>query len=138
MLNQLISFSLIVLTIYISLFDFKFHRILNKSLLLLIFILSFSINPPPLKYLFLVVTVLWLFGIPARLGMGDLKMMTILIALQGQIILTSHWSILFALIAGISVLAHIARNKSFSGEIALAPAILIPFTAIYLGIYPGF
>ena len=81
--------------------------------------------------LFLILT-LWVLGLLAKIGPGDLKLLTILIIMQGEIILDSLMWILFLGIAAISFLVHILERRSWQGEIPLAPAIVIPFTALYL------
>jgi hypothetical protein len=81
--------------------------------------------------LFLILT-LWVLGLLAKIGPGDLKLLTILIIMQGEIILDSLMWILFLGIAAISLLIHILQRRSWQGEIPLAPAIVIPFTALYL------
>jgi hypothetical protein len=81
--------------------------------------------------LFLILT-LWVLGLLAKIGPGDLKLLTILIIMQGEIILDSLMWILFLGISAISFLIHILERRSWQGEIPLAPAIVIPFTALYL------
>ena len=82
--------------------------------------------------MFVILIALWIFGLLAKIGPGDLKLLTILMVMQGEIILDSLMWILFLGIATISLLIHILESRSWQGEIPLAPAIVIPFTALYL------
>ena len=75
---------------------------------------------------------IWLAGLLAKMGMGDLKLLTILLILQGQILTNPIFWILFAAIALLSISFHMLAQGTMRGEIPLAPAILIPFTGIYL------
>ncbi len=77
-------------------------------------------------------TILWILGLLAKIGPGDLKLLSLLIIMQGEIILDSLMWIFFLSIAAISFLIHILARRSWQGEIPLAPAIVIPFTALYL------
>jgi Flp pilus assembly protein protease CpaA len=82
--------------------------------------------------MFSLLITLWILGLLTKIGPGDLKLLTILIIMQGEIILDSLMWILFLGIAAISLLIHILQRRSWQGEIPLAPAIVIPFTALYL------
>jgi Flp pilus assembly protein protease CpaA len=132
MLEALSSILLVSTAIYISFTDIDSHRIPNRSLLLLIFALVNQMNQIPMEMLALVLLLLWAVGLLARVGMGDLKLLTILTTLQGQILVNPMAWIFFSALAALSILIHIGVRRSLQGEIALAPAILIPFTSLYL------
>jgi hypothetical protein len=89
-------------------------------------------NQIPLEMMALVLLLIWGAGLLARIGMGDLKLLTILTTLQGQILVNPMAWIFFSALAALSILIHIGVRRSLQGDIALAPAILIPFTSLYL------
>jgi prepilin peptidase CpaA len=123
---------LILITLYISLSDLRFHRIPNSSLLILTFILLYSTRMIPITLNMIVLSSIWLIGLLGKIGMGDLKLLTILMVLQGQILLNPIYWIFFTAIALISITLHILLRRTIRGEIPLAPSILLPFTALYL------
>lgn len=123
---------LILITLYISLSDLRFHRIPNSSSLILIFILLYSTRMTPITLNLIVLSSIWLVGLLGKIGMGDLKLLTILLVLQGQILLNPIYWILFTSIALISITLHILLRRTIRGEIPLAPSILLPFSALYL------
>lgn len=133
MLNLLNSFSIVALSLHISLFDIRFHRIRNRSLALLGGLLLFYPNFLALTDALLLIVAVSIFCIAAKIGMGDLKMLIVLISLQGQILAQSQWLPLFSLSALLSIIVERVQKGGIAGEIPLAPAILFPFVAIYLG-----
>ena len=76
--------------------------------------------------------LIWIAGIFSKVGMGDLKLLTVLLLLQGEILLRPITLTIGALVITIMIAIHLIVNKSLKGDIALAPAILIPFTLAYL------
>jgi Flp pilus assembly protein protease CpaA len=132
MLEIAADISLILLSIYICVSDIRFHRIPNRSLIFLSCSFIPSIKLTPFGMMALLIAILWLLGWLANIGPGDLKLLTILICMQGEIILNPLMWIFFLAIASISVLVHIILKGTLKGEIPLAPAIVIPFTALYL------
>lgn len=123
---------LILITIYISICDIKFHRIPNASLLIMTLTLLYSTHAIPINLNLVALSSIWLVGLLGKIGMGDLKLLTILVILQGQILINPISWILFTAIALLSIAFHILLRRTIRGEIPLAPAILIPFTALYL------
>lgn len=123
---------LILMTVYISLNDIRFHRIPNVSLLILTLTLLYSTHAIPISLNLVILSSIWLFGLLGKIGMGDLKLLTILMIFQGQILINPMSWILFTAIALLSIAFHILLRRTIRGEIPLAPAILIPFTALYL------
>jgi hypothetical protein len=132
MLLQASGFSLVLITAFISIIDLRFHRIPNISLLFLTLPLLVDTNVLPFREILLGLLIFWGFGLLFKVGMGDLKLLTILIFLQAEILWSSQMLLLFALVATFSLVIHLIIKRNFSGEIALAPAILIPFTLLYL------
>jgi Flp pilus assembly protein protease CpaA len=132
MIEALSSVLLVGTAIYISFTDIVSHRIPNRSLLLLIIALTNQMNQTPLEMTALVLLLIWGAGLLARVGMGDLKLLSILTTLQGQILVNPIAWIFFSVVAALSILIHVGVRRSFQGDIALAPAILIPFISLYL------
>lgn len=132
MFEDFISILITILALFISAFDLKSHRIPNISILLMASLLSISMNQLDLARTVITLILLWTVGLFTKVGMGDLKLLTIILIFQGQILLHSFTLILSLLIAALSILLHLFKNRSLKGEIALAPAILIPFTTFYL------
>lgn len=123
---------LILLTVTITISDIRFHRVPNSSLFFLALTLLLNLNLAPPRPVALSLALVWVVGIAAKVGMGDIKLLTILITLQGEIALDPKLWILFTTIAGFSIVVHVVLKGSIRGEIALAPAIIIPFTLLYL------
>ena len=132
MIHIALDITLIVMTAYISISDIKFHRIPNTSLLILTLTLLYSTHTISATSTLIILFSIWLAGLLAKMGMGDLKLLTILLILQGQILINPIFWILFAAIALLSIIFHMMARGTIRGEIPLAPAILIPFTGIYL------
>jgi Flp pilus assembly protein protease CpaA len=134
MVNASITALIVGLTLHISIFDLRFHRIQNASIIILGHLLTFSMHRLAILPMLIGLFVLWICGLIGNVGMGDLKLLTILIVLQGEILLQSNAIVLSLLIASLSVLLHLSSRRTLKGEIALAPAILIPFTSVYLAL----
>lgn len=132
MIHIALDITLIVMTTYISISDIKFHRIPNTSLLTLTLTLLYSTHTISATSTLIILFSIWLAGLLAKIGMGDLKLLTTLLILQGQILINPIFLILFAAIALLSIIFHMLARGTMRGEIPLAPAILIPFTGIYL------
>jgi len=126
------SLLLIGLTLYICVIDLRFHRIPNDSIVGITIVLIYPINPLNLQIASFSLLLIWLIGITSKVGMGDLKLLTVLLVLQGEILLRPISLAVSALVITLMIGIHLAVNKSLKGDIALAPAILIPFTVAYL------
>lgn len=135
MVHTLNTIALITLSMHIILFDIRFHRIQNISLIALMPLLLLSSHTLAFSDAVLLIIVVSTICIVAKIGMGDIKLLALLIAFQGEIIAQPAWLILFSFIALISTIAHAIQRRGLSGDIALAPAILIPFLTIFLGFY---
>lgn len=132
MIDIAFNIILILMSVYISLSDIRFHRIPNTSLLILTLTLLYSTRMIPVTLNLIALSSIWLVGLLGKIGMGDLKLLTILVILQGEILLNPFSWILFTAIALLSIAFHILLRRTIRGEIPLAPAILIPFTTLYL------
>lgn len=127
------SFVVIVISIYICTTDIRQHKIPNVSLPLLAFPLIANLAMPAKENLAIALSILWVFGLVAGVGMGDIKLLTLLLVTQGLHLLDLRYLIGLSLISLISISFARFKGGTFRVEIPLAPAILIPFLAIYLG-----
>lgn len=115
----------------IAFIDIRHHRIPHWTLLLLSIAIfledGFNFNPKSGLLLFLLAT---LFVLTAKLGMGDLKLLVLLgvTSLQWNAVGRFLW--LLAIASLLLSALHILRNRSLSGNIALAPAIVSAFLFI--------
>jgi Flp pilus assembly protein protease CpaA len=120
--------ALIVISLYISAVDFREHRIANRALgvaFLILLSLSSHSNSGlyPITGLFvLIFTPLILFS---GIGAGDIKLLAMLsfffIPLTWQAAAT--FLLAFSLIATALLAYQLGKTRSFSGSVALAPAI---------------
>lgn len=90
-----------------------------------------SLELPLASFLLLLI---WILGVFSKVGMGDLKLLTVLLLLQGELLLRPITLTIGALVITFMIAIHLIINKSLKGDIALAPAIMIPFTMAYLTI----
>jgi hypothetical protein len=129
-----LSLAILLIGIFIIVRDFHTHRISNISTFVLLSLLLSDPHMAPLipaivAILFLSI-VFYLFGI----GMGDLKLIVGLIALQGELILSIHYLQLSLAILSLTLLGSLALRGSLKGSVAFAHVILGPFLLIYLAI----
>ena len=119
---------LVLFSLYISFVDTRNHRISNRVLLVAfisLFALSFATQSDlhPLTG----ISVLLLAPLILKLGVGagDIKLLSVLafffIPLTWN--MTSEFLLSFTLISAALLLIALVRSHSFSGSIALAPAI---------------
>jgi len=113
---------------YISINDYRTHRITNSSILSLALLLYiFGTGEVRLFWLFSFVLISVLSVSALKVGGGDIKLIGVLIAFaQVDISLMNYlWGSLSCIV--ILVLLHRVSTKKWSGNIALAPAICVPF-----------
>ena len=132
MLHIAFDLFLIGITLYILISDIRFHRIPNISLLFLTIALMYSMHQISAVKIVLILIFMWILGIFSKVGMGDLKLLTILILLQGEVVIDSRTWILFSVCTVLSIIFHRLVERSLKGEIPLAPAIMVPFVSVYL------
>ena len=130
--RTLASVLLIGLALYICVMDIRCHRIPNASILGMTIVLIYPNHSLDLPLASFSLLLIWILGIFSKVGMGDLKLLTVLLLLQGEILLRPKTLTIGALVITIMIAIHLIVNKSIKGDIALAPAILIPFTMAYL------
>jgi Flp pilus assembly protein protease CpaA len=132
MLDIAFDLFLIGIALYILISDIRFHRIPNISLLFLIIALLYSMHQISAVKMMLFLIFIWILGIFSKVGMGDLKLLTILIVLQGEVLIDSRTWIFLTVCTVLSIIFHRVVERSLKGEIPLAPAILVPFVSVYL------
>ena len=113
-----------LLLIGISLFDLRYHRIPNKAVLALVLVIT-CYGSWRFSFHFFIVSavVAHLFQYISRCGFGDVKLVLVLVnSLVSRTEIANY--LLFVLVASfILSAAHLIRWRSFSGDIALAPAL---------------
>ena len=130
--QNLASVLLIGLALYICAMDIRCHRIPNASILGMTIVLIYPNHSLDLPLASFSLLLIWILGIFSKAGMGDLKLLTVLLLLQGEILLRPITLKIGALVITFMIAIHLIVNKTLKGDIALAPAILIPFTMAYL------
>jgi Flp pilus assembly protein protease CpaA len=134
MCRHALDLLILIGSISISVIDIREHRIYNSHLLLLGVLLSFNSAPIAiLKALTLIVLALAL-SILCNIGGGDFKLFSLLVALQGENVLTSQYLALVTAALAFTLLASAIIKGTLVTSAPLAPAILTPFVVIYLGI----
>jgi Flp pilus assembly protein protease CpaA len=129
-----LSLTILLLGFFIIVKDFRTHRISNIStLVLLSLLLSDPHFAPPISAIVasLIFSIAFhLFGI----GMGDLKLIVGLIALQGELILSIQYLQLSVALLSLTLLGSLLLRGNLKGSVAFAHVILGPFLLIYLAI----
>ena len=121
-------FAVALLLTYISIQDYRTHRIANSSIILLFFLLYiFGTGHLRFLWLFCFTLIAVLLVNVLKIGGGDIKLIAVLIACaQFDISLINYlWGSLSCTV--FLVLLHRASTNEWSGNIALAPAICVPF-----------
>ena len=115
----------------ISIIDFFFHRIPHWTLVLLLPALAIegkiSFYPLSATLVFLISLALVL---TADLGIGDLKLLLLLVATSIPFERIHLFLWLFSLISTLTLILHFLRTRSINGFIPLAPAIAGAFLLI--------
>jgi Flp pilus assembly protein protease CpaA len=130
----MLALAVFSLSIYICLRDIALHRISNYSNFALLILLSLDLDLAPPRLV--LVALLFAISISAicRFGGGDFKLLALLIATQGAVVISREYLELFLLAASISLTLAVVVRRSLAGSIPMAPAILTPFLILYLAI----
>jgi Flp pilus assembly protein protease CpaA len=125
-------------SILLSWIDIKEHRIYNSHLLLFSVPLLIESRSLPIRSTMIAIAVTLLLTISLRIGGGDFKLFSLLLISQGQLVFSREYFEILTLCIFASLLLTtlhaLRRNLRLGGSIPLAPAILAPFTVIYLDI----
>jgi len=119
-------FGLTLIPITVS--DLSRHVIPNIYLKVLssLMLISFIVNGLPRSDVYLPCLLMVTAFIVFKVGMGDIKLLTILILTFNCQILT--WLTLMAIAAMVHIVISTARNRTVPQSIPLAPAIFFAFT----------
>ncbi len=121
-------------SISISVIDIGEHRIYNVHLLLFGVLLSFNSAPIAFFNALTLIVLALALSILFKIGGGDFKLFSLLVVLQGENVLTSQYLVLVSAALTLTLLATAMIKGTLATSAPLAPAILAPFVAIYLGI----
>jgi Flp pilus assembly protein protease CpaA len=129
-----VTFLLIILVIVICLHDLCTHRIPNTMTTALF--LSTSLHPhrESLSITLLTIFLTTFISLLSGIGMGDIKLLAVLIINEGSLVLSRQYLQGLLLAAFATVVISATMRRGLRGSVALAPAILTPFLAIYLAI----
>lgn len=123
-----------LLVVWITLVDIRFHKITNRSNSLLALLLLFDLNPATLTQTLSALVLAFILVPILKIGMGDLKLWTILVITNGKLILTVEYfnGICIALL--FLTLFTLVQRKGLQGAVPMAPVLLAPFLFLYLEI----
>ena len=112
------------LLLLISIFDIRERRIPNLCVLLLLLI-SLATMPQVFEPILLLSSVLvsFLFYLVSKCGLGDVKLVIVIINCVVGGSNVSRYLAIVCVISGISIAIHYMRTRSMKGEIAFAPAL---------------
>ena len=124
----------LLISLLISVIDLRIQKIPNILTILLALTLLFNTNNSSVGLRFISIALALFLSITLRFGMGDLKLITVLLLTQSSIILSMQYLSLFLATASLAVIAALVSSRGVKGSLAFGPVILLPFTAIYLAI----
>jgi len=112
------------LLLLISIIDIRQRRIPNLCILLLLLI-SLATMPQVFEPILLLSSVLvsFLFYLVSKCGLGDVKLVIVIINCVVGGSNVSRYLAIVCVISGISIAIHYMRTRSMKGEIAFAPAL---------------
>jgi Flp pilus assembly protein protease CpaA len=134
MVSIAISLLLVLCCSVIIFKDIREHRIYNWHLLILLPLLAYKAQYLPLFTSVVAIIVIWALSIACNIGGGDAKLLSLLVTFQGQSFLTVRYFSLVLICSSLSLLVLLLHKRTLKGSLPLAPAILLPFIAIYLNI----
>jgi Flp pilus assembly protein protease CpaA len=123
-----------VTALAISAIDIKHHRIPNQLTILLAILLLCDSHIAAIQSLIPAIVITVILGTLGRFGAGDVKLFIALILTSSPLVLNSRYFLGMATVSFISVLLSLLFCGPRAKMIAFAPAILLPFAAIYLAI----
>lgn len=130
MLKVLVS----LISIWIILRDFQFHRISNMSTAFLGFLLLFTRSSLGVTETVITIAVIILIFLLLSIGMGDVKLAIVLIGTEGTMIVSERYLFLMALTLLMTLITSIAIRRNLKGSVAFSHVMLLPFLATYLAI----
>jgi Flp pilus assembly protein protease CpaA len=130
----MLPITIILFSFYIAYVDFRTHAISDKKNFLLFLLLLADTNSLSLPHFFLAWLMLILISLVTHLGGGDFKLLTVLLATQGKILLSASYGVGFTIAASSSFLVVLLIRRNLGGSVPMGPAILAPFAISYLAI----
>jgi Flp pilus assembly protein protease CpaA len=122
-----------VSSIYISWVDLREHRIYHRDLLIFGLILVLDAHPTVMKNIGALLLLSLLFTLVFRIGGGDFKLFSVFLLVQGELVISIRYLNYFLVSLSVSILIATLRHGTFRCAVPLAPAIVTPFLATYLG-----
>ncbi|CAB4884724.1 unannotated protein [freshwater metagenome] len=128
----MIKFLLLLLTLYISVVDIRSQKISNRSNLALAAVLISDSHTLSILMTLLYTVIALALSILINLGMGDFKLVVVLLLTQSAVLISHQYFSLFLACASLTLVTSTLARKGIKGSVAFGPTILLPFTAIYL------
>jgi len=113
-----------LILLFIAYFDFQYKRIPNQFVLTLLIVALFEKRVhSSLSFFILSAVGLFVFAYFSRCGMGDVKLLLVVInLLVGSARIVQYLGFLIA-ISSLSIAIHSLRHRAIKGDFAFAPAI---------------
>lgn len=121
-------------SLYISWVDLREHRIYNRDLAILAIFLTLDSHTIALKWSGALLIPALFLTFAFRFGGGDFKLFALLLLTQGRIIATAQYANYLFTALSASLLFTAIRHRSLHCTVPLAPAVVLPFLLMYLGI----
>ena len=134
MASKAISLLLVLCSSVIIFKDIREHRIYNWHLLILFLLLAYKAEYLSPFTSVVALVLIWALSIACNIGGGDAKLLSLLVIFQGQSLLTVRYFSLLLICSLLSLLVYLLHKRTLQGSLPLAPAILLPFIAVYLNI----
>lgn len=130
----MLAFAIAIVCLIIVVRDFQRHRISNIHTLILTTLLL--LDPHSLDWRVSILAILLISGIffIAQIGMGDIKVIVVLVATQGEIVISYEFFYLVMALLLATVAGKLIVTRSLKGSVAFAHVLLLPFALIYLAI----
>lgn len=124
----------VAICLYISAQDMRKEIISHRSLLILIPFCLLFFNPASIKLMIAAFILLLLLTFSTDIGGGDIKLMAILITTQGAVWMRAANIPIVVISSAALFLVLFIQRRILPERIPLAPVILAPLIAFYLGV----
>ena len=114
--------------------DFQYHRISNRHLAIFSLLLICDLHTSSLTASAVAVVAVAVLFLTLRIGMGDLKLASLLILTEGSIVLSAQYLQVAFVTLLLTITVRWARERNLKGSVAFAHVILAPFLLLYLAI----
>lgn len=126
--------AMVLMAIYISLYDIKNHLITNRSLLLFAIPTAISGEIGSFETVSLSIGIAFILTVALKIGGGDFKLFALLVIFHSASVITEKYFLYLFWVLFSAVLVTVSRRRSIDVSVALAPSILAPFILIHLAI----